>query len=185
MDDIQIKPADQSNPSPQKPIQPIQQDGASISMASSDSSAKSKTPVNTHAYNLVTDTGEDEQTVMQPETFIIPKLVQEKYSDLINLIKNTESMDDEEKQYWFQILPIMTVEQVGKLKTILNSEKEQLQSLDREYEEELQKLNEKHLIEWKEFESKEKNQAIKTAETKSVKEEQKTEEELLAKLNDV
>ncbi len=175
MDDIQIQPADNNSGVSKS-------DGTTTGQSDS---TEPKTQVNQHSYDLAADVDQNGQGAMQPETFIIPKLVKEKYSDLIDLIKNTESMDDEEKQYWFQILPIMTVEQIDKLKVILNSEKEQLQSLDREYEEELQKLNDKHLIEWKEFESKEKSQAIQKAETKSSEEEKKTEEELLAKLNDI
>ncbi len=55
--------------------------------------------------------------------FYIPAVVQEKYPNLVPLILETESMDDEEREYWFQILPIMTPEQVEKFREILISEK--------------------------------------------------------------
>ena len=57
--------------------------------------------------------------------FHIPQAVKDDYPELIPLIIQTESMDDEEREYWFQILPIMTDEQVEKLREILVNEKQQ------------------------------------------------------------
>lgn len=142
-------------------------------------------PVNKRAFNLEADVENSATGMAKPEKFAIPKLVKEKYPDLIDLIKSTESMDDQERQYWFQILPVMTDEQIVKFKNILITEKQQLSELDKEYEDELNKLNEKHLLEWKEFESKEKSRAIQEAEAKSNEEEKQEEEALLAKLSDV
>ncbi len=120
-----------------------------------------------------------------PEKYQIPDMVKEKFPDLVDLIKSTESMNDDERDYWFQILPIMTEEQIKKFRDILLNEKVQLQSLDKEYEQELTTLNEKHMIEWKEFESKEKRTAIKQAESAAQQQEQVTEEELLNRLSDM
>ncbi len=127
----------------------------------------------------------EEQTMAPPEKFTVPKLVREKFPDLIDLIKSTESMNEEERDYWFQILPIMTEEQIAKFRDILVSEKEQLDRLDKEYEEELSRLNEKHMIEWKEFETKEKRAEIAGKEKKAEVEEKATEEELLKKLQEM
>lgn len=142
-------------------------------------------PKNKRAFDLTADVETSATGMEKPEKFVIPRLVKEKYPDLIDLIKETESMDDEERQYWLQILPVMTDQQVEKFKNILITEKEQLAELDKEYEDELNRLNEKHLLEWKEFESKEKSKAIQEAEAKSEVEEKQMEEELLAKLGDV
>jgi hypothetical protein len=60
---------------------------------------------------------------------------------LIDLIIKTESMKDEERKYWFQLLPIMTPEQIQKLQNILQNEKDQLDQLDKKYEKEIAKLN--------------------------------------------
>lgn len=117
--------------------------------------------------------------------FHIPSVVQKKYPKLIKLILETESMDDEEREYWFQILPIMTNDQVDKFRDILISEKEQLAKLDAEYEEELKKINEKHLSEWQEFEAKQKREEIEKAEKKEEMEEKDIEEELLKKLQEL
>lgn len=120
-----------------------------------------------------------------PEKYAVPDLVKQKFPDLIQLIKETESMNDEERDYWFQILPIMTEEQIQKFRDILLNEKSQLSKLDKEYESELTKLNEKHMIEWKEFESKEKRKALTEAEKAANVKEQATEEELLSRLSNI
>jgi hypothetical protein len=120
-----------------------------------------------------------------PEKFAVPDMVKQKFPDLIQLIKDTESMNDEERDYWFQILPIMTEEQISKFRDILLNEKNQLSKLDKEYEGELTKLNEKHMIEWKEFETKEKRKALTQAEQASNNQEQSTEEDLLKRLSSV
>jgi hypothetical protein len=126
---------------------------------------------------------ESQSVIAPPEKFTVPSLVKEKFPDLIQLIKDTESMNDDERNYWFQILPIMTEVQIQKFQTILVNEKMQLKRLDKEYEDEVARLNTKHMIEWKEFESKEKRKAIQTAEAKAQEEEQVTEEELLKRLS--
>ena len=160
----------------------------SINLADADAPvapAAPTQPVNKRAFNLEEGVDGNSSGPSKPEKFAIPKMVKEKYADLIELIKSTESMDDQERQYWFQIMPIMTADQVEKFRNILLTEKQQLADLDKEYEDELSRLNEKHLLEWKEFETKEKSKAIKDAEAKSSEEEKKQEEDLLAKLSDV
>src|SRR5690606_22669551 len=75
-------------------------------------------PVNKRAFNLESDIDESTSSQPKPEKYSIPKFVKENYGDLVELIKSTESMDDQEREYWFQILPIMSKEQVEKLKNI-------------------------------------------------------------------
>lgn len=127
----------------------------------------------------------EEEANAAPEKYSIPPMVKEKFPDLVQMIKETESMNDEERDYWFQILPIMTEDQIKKLRDILINEKEQLTRLDDEYEKELSKLNEKHLVEWKEFEAKEKRKALTSAETASKSQEEKEQEDLLMRLSQV
>jgi len=67
------------------------------------------------------------------------------------LITDTESMDADEKQYWFDILPSMTVDQIIRLLNILVAETKKLNELELKYQLELKQLNEKHLLEWEEF----------------------------------
>lgn len=86
------------------------------------------------------------------------------YGELTKLVLNTESMDNNEKQYWFDILPSMTDEQVDRLFDILETERKKLEELESKYQDEIKNLNEKHLIEWQEFQTKESREKIKKAE---------------------
>lgn len=63
----------------------------------------------------------------------IPVDTQAKFGAIIELIKGSESMNNEERQYWINILPIMTMEQLKNLEEILTSEKKQLQAIDAKY----------------------------------------------------
>lgn len=119
------------------------------------------------------------------EKFDIPETVRNKYPDLIPLILETESMNDDERQYWFQILPIMTEEQVSKLREILVNEKSQLSQIDREYDKEMKRINTKHVSEWKEFEAKQKREKLKSAEVQAQEKEKAEEEGLLKKLHEL
>lgn len=125
----------------------------------------------------------DDQSVFNK--FEIPETVKKQYPDLIPLILETESMNDDERQYWFQILPIMTDEQVTKLREILTNEKKQLKELDKEYEQEIKRINTKHVSEWKTFESEEKRKKLKAAEGQASKAEETKQEELLKKLQEL
>jgi len=49
-------------------------------------------------------------------------------------------MDDEERQYWFDIMPSMTKEQTDRLFNILETERKKLEALDLKYKEEIQQL---------------------------------------------
>jgi len=121
----------------------------------------------------------------QDDTYVIPDEVMQKYPDLVELIKQTASMAFDERQYWFHVLPIMNPEQVERLRQILVQEKEQLKKLDAKYDAELKALNEKHVIEWQDFQRKKKQEELSTAEAKAESEEHTTEQALLNRLGDV
>lgn len=112
--------------------------------------------------------------------YIIPKIVREKFVDLVKLIYETESMNQEEREYWMQILPIMTEDQIVKFREILVNERDQLNKLDKEYESEMSKINANKAPEIDEAKLKQKMHEIKQAE-KSSEEVEKSEEELLLK----
>lgn len=95
--------------------------------------------------------------------FSVNDEMQAQYNELVQLILETESMDDDEKQYWFDIMPSMTDDQIDRLFNILDTEKKKLDALEDKYQNEIKKLNEKHLIEWQEFQLKDSKQKIKTA----------------------
>lgn len=90
--------------------------------------------------------------------------MQAEYPELIKLILATESMDDEERQYWFDIMPSMNDSQVDRLFNILETERRKLEELELKYQEEIKSLNEKHLIEWQEFQTRDAKKKIAQAE---------------------
>lgn len=112
----------------------------------------------------------------------VPASVAQKYPELVAMIQKTESMSEEEREYWFQILPIMTEEQVVRLKKILEDEAAQLAKLDAEYKDELSKLNKKHLEEWDTLEKDKERKALQAAEEATHAEEAKAEEDLLKQI---
>jgi hypothetical protein len=58
-----------------------------------------------------------------------------KHPELVELILQSESMDDAERQQWIDELPGMTVEQCERLKAILVNERDQLKAIDAKYAE--------------------------------------------------
>lgn len=106
------------------------------------------------------------QVIKDGHSFTILDEIQAEYPELIKLVLATESMDAGEKQYWFDILPSMTDEQVDRLFDILETERRKLEELELKYQEEIKNLNEKHLIEWQEFQSQESRKKIQQAEAK-------------------
>lgn len=63
----------------------------------------------------------------------VPEATRLSHGDLINLILQSESMNDEERQYWIDLLPIMTPEQIEQLQRILDNEKTQLATIEEKY----------------------------------------------------
>ncbi len=94
------------------------------------------------------------------KTFYISDDIHAQFPELIKLILATESMDDEERQYWFDIMPSMNDNQIDRLFNILETERRKLEELEVKYQEEIKSLNEKHLIEWQEFQMKDSKRKI-------------------------
>lgn len=116
------------------------------------------------------------------EKFKISDEIQAKYPELIKLILETESMEDDERQYWFDIMPSMTAEQIDRLFNILDTERKKLEALEEKYKKQIKQLNEKHLIEWQEFQFKESKNKIKQAEANEKVEDA---DDILAMLDDL
>ncbi len=69
----------------------------------------------------------------QKRDFAIPDSVRAAFPELIDLISSSESMNDDERQYWFDILPVMTAEQIENLRSILANERTKLAEIDAKY----------------------------------------------------
>ncbi len=123
------------------------------------------------------------QVVKDGHTFTILEEIQTAYPELVKLVLATESMDNNEKQYWFDILPSMTDEQVDRLFDILETERRKLEELELRYQEEIKNLNEKHLIEWQEFQTQENRKKVQKAEAEDSKKDDT--EDILNMLNNI
>lgn len=116
------------------------------------------------------------------KTFNVSDETLAQYNELVDLILSTESMDDDERQYWFDILPSMTNEQVDRLYNILDTERKKLEKLEEKYQNEIKNLNEKHLIEWQEFQLKDSKKKIKDQESNDTDDDA---DNVLSMLNDL
>ena len=116
------------------------------------------------------------------KTFTISDETLASYNELVKMILETESMDDDERQYWFDIMPSMTETQIDRLYNILDTERNKLQELEVKYQEEIKELNEKHLIEWQEFQMKDSKKKIAKAEAADKSDDA---EDVLAMLDDL
>lgn len=126
-----------------------------------------------------------EQYITDAEAkYIIPAIVREKFPDLVKLIYETESMNEEEREYWLQIMPIMSEDQIVKFREILVNERDQLAKLDKEYNQEMSKIDNKAPVQpLDETKRLEEINKIKTAEAAQNKKETGEEEALLGQLN--
>lgn len=127
-----------------------------------------------------------EEYIREAEQFyIVPMLVRESFPDLIKLIIETESMDLEEQEYWLQIMPIMSSEQIVKFRDILVNEKNQLTKLDQEYDSEISRISESHSRVLDEAKLKQRLDTLKAAESEANAEETTQEENLLKELENL
>ena len=114
---------------------------------------------------------------------VIPPDVEKKFPDLARLIRSSESMNDEERQYWVNILPIMTPEQIKNLQDILDNEKKQLAAIDAKYQTEVGKIGNAELVRQTEEERKKKRTERSAKETAHKETEDKAAEDLLKQMD--
>ena len=129
------------------------------------------------AATATTTTTTDDQSTLK-----VPADIAERFGDLIPLIKNSRSMDDSERQYWVDVLPIMSEDQIQNLRDILDNEKKQLEKAQAAYDE---GTEENFLQAAKKFDEQvylEKKRARIEAEKIQEKEETKNEEAILQEI---
>lgn len=117
--------------------------------------------------------------------FDIPDGALELHKPLVELVLLTDSMNDDERQYWFHIMPIMTDDQVNKLRTILVDEQRKLAKLNEDYNENITTLNEKFLQEWKDSKITQRRTDLKKAETTAEQVEAEAEANILSQLENM
>jgi len=81
----------------------------------------------TTAVQLTTPTG---KTLAD---FRIPQKLTDNDQALIELVMKSESMKDEERQYWFNLYEVMNTAQIDKLRDILTRERAKLAEIDAKY----------------------------------------------------
>lgn len=113
--------------------------------------------------------------------FHVSEEVLNKYPELVQLILGSESMDDDERQYWFDMIPAMTDEQIDRLFDILDTERRKFEELERQHQEEIKKIHEDSMIEWQQFYATKKAQ-IREEEKKDASDDP---EEILKLLNNI
>lgn len=110
----------------------------------------------------------------------IPPDLKKKFPKLIALILGSESMNDEERQYWINILPVMSEDQQKNLEEILQNEKDQLAAIDAKYAKEMESMgvSEKSVEEMAK-ERKERREKRRKGEAEGEVEEERKEQEIL------
>lgn len=117
-----------------------------------------------------------------PTAVTIPDEVKTKFPELIELIMGSESMNDEERQYWINILPVMTPEQTQNLKDILINERDQLQAIDRKYAKEIERIGSDQLVEKIEEERRRRREERTKQESQAKEEETERAEDILGEI---
>lgn len=81
--------------------------------------------------------------------FRIPAQFLQEKTELVVMILQSRSMDtDKDKQDWFNLMPVMSAEQIEKLNGILTREKEKLAEIEKKYEEKKVAIKKKYLMRW-------------------------------------
>ncbi len=116
----------------------------------------------------------------------IPLTLRQQFPELVDMILGSESMNDEERQYWIDILPVMTPDQLAQLKTILQQERDQLAAIDARYGKEVADASKPQKSVEEIAESRKlRNQERSSKEMEEEHVEAATEEEILKKVQDL
>ncbi len=125
----------------------------------------------------------------QDQKYIIPKIVLERYPELVEMLKKSESIDDDEKNYWFGALETMDEDQVKSLREILEDEISQLKKIEEEgHKEAIQEIDKvkNEMIEKQIMEDRKKaEEERREKEAKIRKEEEDRQDELLSMLDNI
>lgn len=80
------------------------------------------------------------------KAYSIPVEFIEKMPDIITLILRSQSLSShEEKQSWFNLLPLMNEQQLAKLNGILTKEQEKLQEIEQKYNQKKTDIENKYI----------------------------------------
>lgn len=115
--------------------------------------------------------------------FTIPDKFLEAMPDLIILVLNSKSMDtQEDKQSWFNLLPMMNDEQIAKLRDILTREKQKLEEIETKYEQKKEDITTQAVQKRENSWYNQKMSSIKTTEAIAQQQDAAEAEDLLTKI---
>ena len=116
----------------------------------------------------------------QAKMFDIPNEFIQDNAKLIELVLTSRAIDTtEEKQNWFNLLPLMTSEQVSKLFEILEKERTKIQEIEQKYEAKKVEIKKKYLMKWQQMWYVQKVDEIKNKEADQRQKEDAAAEDLL------
>ncbi len=124
----------------------------------------------------------DDTATTTAAAVIIPADVQASFGVIVDLIMHSESMNNGERQYWIDILPSMTQEQVQQLTDILTNERDQLAAIDAKYNTNIASSNTAS-IEETEMVRTRKREELSSKENTERSEEEKAAEDLLKQMD--
>lgn len=129
------------------------------------------------------DEGTGSSSSGQTDGVVIPLATRTKHGPLIDLIMASESMNDAERQYWIDILPVMNAEQTAQLQSILQKEREQLAAIDAKYDKKIEEIAEnRRPVEQIETERKARKKDLEAQERKASAQRDEAAEEILKKI---
>jgi len=115
----------------------------------------------------------------------VPPEAQEKFGELVELIKASSSMDMDEKQYWVDVLLIMSDDQIINLRGILDNEKKQLETAAQKYSSGMETAVKNVAKKFDEAAYNEKKRIRREAERKQEEKERLNEENILKELENL
>ena len=124
-------------------------------------------------------------TTQDEDVLVIPEETAADFPELVSMIKASHSMDDEERQYWIDVLPIMADDQIENLQDILDNEKKQISDANKTYQEGMQSATQEAVNTFDAEAYKEKKRIRLEAESTHEVEEKEREENLLAELENL
>lgn len=120
-----------------------------------------------------------------PLPIIVPEDVRAKFGELVDRIVASESMNDDERRYWIDILPAMTPEQVAKLNDILVRERDQLAAIDAKYSKDMSNLADAKAVQQIGEERKQRHQERSSTEAQAKATEEQAAEGLLDQMKNL
>lgn len=113
-------------------------------------------------------------------SFVIPDEFLKSMPVIIEMVLRSKSIDTkEEKQNWFNLLPLMNEEQVNKLEAILVKEKTKLEEIEQKYEKKKSEIKDQYLSKRQEMGYVKKVEEIKTQEATTQQQDDADAENLL------